>query len=78
MNQRYRLYRRSRGGRFYLHDSETGKQESLGTTDRVVARRLLHARNEAGQLQAVNLQIARAYLTAGIPPSPGGPVNRYR
>lgn len=49
MKQRYRLYRRRPGGRFYLHDGVTGKQESLGTGDRGQARRLLHSRNEAEQ-----------------------------
>jgi len=35
MRQRYRLYRRKNGGRYYIHDDVTGKQESLGTGDRV-------------------------------------------
>ncbi|HTG45153.1 MAG TPA: hypothetical protein VK633_11540 [Verrucomicrobiae bacterium] len=30
MKNRYRLYRRTTGGAFYVHDSDTGKQESLG------------------------------------------------
>jgi hypothetical protein len=67
MKQRFRLYRRSRGGRFYLHDSLSGKQESLGTTDRAEAQRLCHAKNEAQHQPAINLQIARAYLAAGEP-----------
>jgi len=67
MKQRFRLYRRKRGGRFYVHDSLTGKQDSLGTSDRAEAWRLLHARNEAEQQPAVNLQIARAYLAASDP-----------
>ena len=67
MKQRYRLYRRRRGGRFYLHDSASGKQESLGTTDRAQALRVLHAHNEAQQQPALNLQIARAYLGATDP-----------
>lgn len=64
MRQRFRLYRRGNGGRFYIHDDATGKQESLGTTDRATALRVLHSRNEAEQQPAVNLQIARAYLAA--------------
>ena len=66
MRQRFRLYRRN-GGRFYVHDSVTGKHESLGTSDRAAALRLLHSKNEAGQQSAINLQIARAYLTATDP-----------
>jgi len=33
MRQRYRLYRRKKGGRYYIHDDVTGKQDSLHTTD---------------------------------------------
>jgi hypothetical protein len=66
MRQRFRLYRRN-GGRFYVHDSVTGKQESLGTSDRVTAARLLHSKNVASNQPAINLQIARAYLAATDP-----------
>lgn len=67
MRRRFRLYQRKRGGRYYLHDDVTGKQSSLGTNVRATALRLLHARNEAEQQPAVNLQIARAYLAASDP-----------
>src|SRR5277367_3070533 len=67
MKQRFRLYRRKKGGRYYLHNELTGKQESLHTNDRAKATRLLHAKNEAGELPAINLQIARAYLAATDP-----------
>src|SRR6185436_2578580 len=62
MKNRYRLYRRRMGGVFYVHDSETGKQESLGTRDRREAATLLNARNEAVRQPQLNLQIAKAYL----------------
>jgi len=64
MKPQFRLYRRSNGGRFYLHHNVTGKQESLGTTDRKEATRLLHANNEASRHPLLNVQIARAYLAA--------------
>jgi integrase len=67
MKQRYRLYRRGGNGRFYIQDNTTGKQESLGTSDRVEAQRLLHVRNEAAYQPGLNSQIARAYLAAGDP-----------
>ena len=67
MKQRFRLYRRKRGGRFYAHDCITGKQTSLGTIDRTEALRILNGKNEAEQQPAINLQIARAYLAAGDP-----------
>lgn len=67
MKQRYRLFRRGEGGRFYVHDGATGKQHTLGTSDRALALRLLHAQNEAERQPAINLQIARAYLAAADP-----------
>ncbi len=67
MKQRYRLYLRKKSGRYYIHDEVTGKQDSLHTSDRATAIRLLHSRNEAEQQPAVNLQIARAYLAATDP-----------
>jgi hypothetical protein len=67
MKERFRLYRRKASGKFYIQDGVTGKQESLGTSDRTEAGRLLHARNEAEHQPAVNMQIARAYLTASDP-----------
>src|SRR5260370_26773415 len=33
MNHRFTLYRRKLGGMFYIQDTESGKQESLGTKD---------------------------------------------
>ena len=62
MKNRFRLYRRPKGGVFYAHDSETGKQESLGTKDRAEATTLLNARNESFRQPQLNLHIAKAYL----------------
>ena len=62
MKTRFRLYRRNKGGRYYIHDETTGKQESLHTSDRLAALRLLHAKNEAVLQPAMNLQIAQVYL----------------
>jgi hypothetical protein len=42
MKNRFRLYCRSTSGMFYVHDSLTGKQESLGARDRAEAKTLLH------------------------------------
>jgi hypothetical protein len=65
MKQRFRMFRR--GNYFWAHDGLTGKQETLRTKDRATGVRLLHAKNEAHQQPAVNLQIARAYLAASDP-----------
>ncbi len=66
MKLRYRLFRKG-SGIFFLEDRLSGKQESLKSRDKTVATRLLHARNEAHQQPAINLQIARAYLMASDP-----------
>src|ERR1700746_1357720 len=62
MKQRFILYRRKLGGTFYIEDTETRKQESLGTKDRSEAKSLLNARNESVRQPQLNLQIAKAYL----------------
>ena len=63
MKRRFILYRRKLGGTFYLEDTQTRKQESLGTKDRAEAMPLLHARNESVRQPQLNLQIAKAYLS---------------
>ena len=65
MNVQFRLFRRQ--GVFYCEDTATGKQTSLRTRDEAEARTLLHARNEAARQPGLNLQLARAYLTASDP-----------
>ena len=65
MKQQFRLYRRGGNGRYYIQDNVTGKQESLGTSDRAEALRLLNAKNEAAYQPALNTQLARTYLLAG-------------
>jgi hypothetical protein len=45
MKLTFRLYRRGR--RYYVQNNDTGQQESLETSDKQLATRLLHAKNEA-------------------------------
>jgi hypothetical protein len=66
MKQRTRLYRR-KGGIFYLHDSHSGKQTSLGTRERREAVELFSARLQAHRQAHLNLQLARTYLAATDP-----------
>jgi len=66
MKQRYKLFRRGNGV-YYSLDTERNKQTSLATRDVQDAQRLIHAKNEACRQPAINLQIARAYLTASDP-----------
>ena len=67
MKRRFILYRRKGGGMFYLEDTETRKQESLGTRNRPAALALLNARNESVRQPQLNLHIARTYLAASDP-----------
>jgi hypothetical protein len=62
MKSRFILYRRKHGGMFYVEDTRTKKQESLGTKIRAEAIILLNARNESARQPQLNLQIAKAYL----------------
>lgn len=62
MKRRFIIYRRKLGGVFYIEDTKTRKQESLGTKDRAEATALLNARNEAARQPQLNLLIAKAYL----------------
>src|SRR5439155_9786624 len=66
MKHRFRLYRR-KGGVYYIHDSHSGKQASLGTRDRREETELFSARLQAHRQAHLNLQLARTYLTATDP-----------
>ena len=46
MKDRFRLFRRG-WGTYYVEDVESGRQQSLQTTDKREAQRMVHARNEA-------------------------------
>ena len=64
MKQRYRLIRRGeRGAKFYWVDGETGRRTSLGTASEAEARQIVLAKNQALRQPALNLHIARAYLS---------------
>jgi hypothetical protein len=66
MKQRFRLYRR-KGGIYYVHDDESGKQESLCTRDRAEAASLFAAKTQAHRQAHLNLRLARTYLAATDP-----------
>ena len=66
MKQQFRLFRRG-WGTCYVEETSTGKQETLHTRSKLDAQRLVHARNEAHHQPLLNLQIARAYLSAAEP-----------
>jgi len=66
MRDRYRMFRRD-GGTFYARDKVTGKSESLKTKDKVAARQLLVAMNQAVAQPQLNRSLAKAYLSAKSP-----------
>ena len=67
MKTKHTLFRRN--GIYYSQGSTTGKQKSLGTRDEAAARKLVEATNEAHRSPILNLQLARAYLSASDPAS---------
>ena len=56
-----------RGKIYYSFDSETGQRDSLRTSDKEEAARIIHAKNDAIRQSALNLTIARAYLVGADP-----------
>src|SRR5579859_2177127 len=56
-----------RNGFFFSFDSTTGRRESLGTSDREEAKRLVRAKNDAAVQPALNITIAKAYLIGADP-----------
>ena len=64
MKRRFILYRRKLGGTFYVEDTETRKQESLGTKDRAEATSLLNARNESRKARRLTPETVRHSLPA--------------
>ena len=65
MKSRFILF--NRAGVYYSEDTVTRKQNSLRTKDEAEALTLLNAKNESFRQPVLNLQIARAYLTASDP-----------
>jgi len=65
MKHRFWLFKRR--GIFYVEDTFTGKQESLGTRDRKEAERLRVTKDDAASQPFVNLAIGKAYLAAHDP-----------
>ena len=64
MKTRYRLTRRgNRSDTFYCVDARTRKRTSLKTSNLKEARRIVEARNQAEEQPALNLQLAKAYLS---------------
>ncbi len=66
MKQRFRLHRR-KGGIYYIHDSEAGKQTSFVARDRAEVTALLVTRTQAHRQAHLNLQLACTYLAATDP-----------
>jgi integrase len=65
VKQKYWLCKR--GNIFYSLDSVTDKKESLHTSDKEEAIRILQAKNDAFRQPALNLSIAKAYLVGADP-----------
>lgn len=65
MKHRFWLFKRR--GIFYVEDTFTGKQETLGTRDRKEAERLRTTKDDAAAQPFINLAIGKAYLAAHDP-----------
>ena len=70
MKNRYRMYIRGKhsGSKvWWCEDNQTGKRESLKTTDKQEARRLLDARNQPISHAGFHVQMARTHLLVSDP-----------
>ena len=67
MKAAYRMYRRKRTGVYYCENNQTREQQSLGTSDRGQAKRLLDAKNQGQQSSALNLQLGKTFITHADP-----------
>jgi uncharacterized protein YjbI with pentapeptide repeats len=67
MNQKQRYWLFRRGSVYYLEDSATGEQKSLGTSNRQEAERIRAAKSEAEQRPQIGLALAKAYMAAYDP-----------
>ena len=64
MKTKFRLLKRGlRGGTLYCKDALTGQRTSLKTKDEEEALQIIQAKNQALRQPALNLQIAKAYLS---------------
>ncbi len=62
-----RMYRRKRTGVYYLQSNRTREQQSLGTSDKGQAQKILNVKNQEQQAPALNLQLGKAYITHADP-----------
>lgn len=61
------MYRRKRSGIYYIENTRTRLQQSLGTNEKSQAQRLLDAKNQEQQTPALNLQLGKAFITNADP-----------
>jgi integrase len=66
MLDRYWVFPRQNGV-FYFQDKITGKQQSARTKEKVVADRLLAAKNQSAEQPMLNRSLAKTYLAAKSP-----------
>jgi integrase len=66
VKNRYRLVRRAYGI-YYSLDKESGRRESLETTHKIEAAKLVSAKNDTIQQPALNKGMAKVYLSAASP-----------
>jgi len=61
------MFKRRNRPNYFIEDTETGEQRSLGTADEATAQRLLDAENQARQNPSLNRQLGKVYMTNADP-----------
>ena len=67
MKSAYRLFKRRNRPTYYIENTDTGEQKSLGTADKQEARRLFNAHLEAKRASELNLQLGSVYIASADP-----------
>ncbi len=67
MNSPYIIFQRRGRKNFLIEDTRTGLQKSLKTSDRREAEKLLAAKNQAQENPALNIALAKAYISQSNP-----------
>lgn len=66
--KRYRIFRR--GKTYYIHDAQTGKQESLRTQSKKDALRVLNAKQEAQEQREAYTRVLNVIASRRDSPDP--------
>lgn len=66
MQKKFKMFRRS-NGIYYSEELPSRRQATLGTKDKTEAKSLIASKNQAADQPALNMAMAKIYLSAKSP-----------